>query len=75
MVTPTLKSNTGDQTVCKEKNLSWLFGADRKVRPSGSLFRMTQQSLRFFYPNLTPMKDSYIVVCVFLFIFYPPHGE
>ena len=35
MVTPTLKSNTEDQNVCKKKNLSWFFGADRKVRPIG----------------------------------------
>ena len=27
------------------KNLSWLFGADRKIRPSGSLFGITRQSL------------------------------
>ena len=31
MVGPTFKSNAGDQNVCKKKNLSWLFGADRKV--------------------------------------------
>ena len=41
-----LKSNTGGQTVWKKKNLSWLFGADRKIRPSGSLFLgITQHSL------------------------------
>ena len=33
MATPTLKSNSGDQKVCKKKNLPWLFGADRKVCP------------------------------------------
>ena len=45
MVTSSLKSNTGDQKVCEEKNLSWLFGVDRKVHPSESLFGITQQSL------------------------------
>ena len=35
MATPTLKSNAGDRKVCKKKNLSWLFGADRKICPSG----------------------------------------
>ena len=30
MATPTSKSNAGDQTVCKKKNISWLLGADRK---------------------------------------------
>ena len=38
MATPTLKSNAGAQNVHKKKNLSWLFGVDRKIRPSGSLF-------------------------------------
>ena len=33
MATPTLISDTGDQKVCKKKNLSWLFGADRKICP------------------------------------------
>ena len=42
---PMLKSNAGDQKVCKKKNLSWLFGADRKTCPSGSLFGITRQSL------------------------------
>ena len=37
IATPMLKSNAGEQKVCKEKNFSWLFGADRKIRPSGSL--------------------------------------
>ena len=31
MGTPTLKSNAGDQKVCKKKNPSWLFDADRKI--------------------------------------------
>ena len=30
LATPTLKSNAGDRNVCKKKNLSWLFGADKK---------------------------------------------
>ena len=46
-------------------NLSWLCGADRKIRPSGSLFGITRHSLVItnndsFYPHLTLMKDSYI---------------
>ena len=45
MATPTLKSHTGDGNVCKKKNLSWLFGAYRKIHPSGSLFDITGQSL------------------------------
>ena len=54
MVTPTLKSNAGDQKVCKKKNLSWLFGVDRKICPLAS------PSDGFFYLYLTPMKDLYI---------------
>ena len=50
MATPTLKSNAGDQRVCKKKNLSWFFGVDKKIRPSGSLFGIT--------PHLSSMKDS-----------------
>ena len=38
----TLKSNAGDQKVCKKKNLSWLFAADRKIRLSKSLFGITR---------------------------------
>ena len=45
MVTPTLRSNVGDQKVCKKKNLSWLFGTDRKICPSGSLFGINRRSL------------------------------
>ena len=41
---PTLKSKAGDQMVCKKLNISWLFGADRKICPSGSLFGITRQS-------------------------------
>ena len=50
MMTPTLKSNTADQKVCKKKNLSWLFGADRKICPSGSPFGITLQ--RLVMPNV-----------------------
>ena len=39
----------------QEKNLSWLFGADRKIRPSGSLFGITQKSL--VMPNIDPRTD------------------
>ena len=56
MAAPTLKSNAEDQKVCKKKNLSWLFGADRKIRPSGS---MTLG--RIFYPHLTSIEDSSIL--------------
>ena len=55
MATPTLKSNAGDQKVCKKKNLSCFFGADRKIRPSRSLFGITQRSL--VMPNIDPRAD------------------
>ena len=54
------------------KRILCLFGSDRKIRPSGSLFGITWQSLvkpnsdprdGFFYPHLTPMKDSYNLMC------------
>ena len=46
MVTPSLKSNVGDQKVCKKNNLSWLFGADRKICPSDhSLASLSTTSL------------------------------
>ena len=45
MTAPTFKSNDGDHKVCKKKNPSWFFGADRKIRPSGSLLGITRQSL------------------------------
>ena len=48
--TPTLNSNAGDQKVYKKKNLSWLFGADRKTRPLGSLFCRVM-------PNSGPRTD------------------
>ena len=52
MVNPTLKSNAGDQKVYKKKNLSWVFGVDRKIGRSGSLFGITRQSL------VMPNSDS-----------------
>ena len=52
MGSPTLKSNAGDQKVCKKKNLSWLFGAVIKICPPGSLFAITRQSLMM--PNNDP---------------------
>ena len=39
----------------QEKNLSWLFGPDRKICPSGSLFGITWQSLMM--PNSDPRTD------------------
>ena len=55
MVMPTLKANAGGQKVCKKKNLSCLFGAERKIRPSGSPFGITRQSL--VMPNSDPRMD------------------
>ena len=55
MVTPTLKSNAGDQKVCKKKYLALLFGEDRKICPSGSLFGITRQ--RLVMPNSDPQTD------------------
>ena len=55
MGTPTLKSNAKDQKVCKKMNVSWLFGADIKIRHSGSLFAITRQSL--VMPNSDPRTD------------------
>ena len=51
----------------QEKNPSRLPGTDRKIRPSGSLFGITRQSLvmptvtpdGFLHPHQTLMKDSY----------------
>ena len=62
MATPTLKSNAVDRKVCNKKNLSWLFGADRK------------SSDGFFYPHLTLMKDScnllhFVLIRVFICVF------
>ena len=55
METPTLKSSAGDRKVCKKKNLSWLFGVDRKIRPLGSMFGIPRQSL--VMPNSDPRTD------------------
>ena len=55
MATATLKSNSGDQNVCKKKNISWLFGADRKTRSLESLFGITRQSLMM--PNSDPRTN------------------
>ena len=51
----------------QEKNPSRLLGTDRKIRPSGSLFGITWQSLAmptvtpdgFLHPHPTLMNDSY----------------
>ena len=59
----------------RKKNPSWLFGTDRKIHPSGSLFGITRPNSDpegqiflsapnnydgyFFNPHLTFMKDSY----------------
>ena len=45
MALPTLKPNAGDQKGYKKKNISWLFGADRKILPLGSMFGNIWQSL------------------------------
>ena len=62
-----------NQKVCKKKYFSWVFGANRKICHSGSLFgiiRHHSASLvmpisdprdRFFYPHHTPMKDTYYI--------------
>ena len=55
---PALKSNAGNKKVCKKKYLSWLFGADRKNCPSGSLFGITRQSL------VLPNNDPQMSVCL-----------
>ena len=44
MATPTLIPNAGDQKVCKKKNLSLVFGADRKIRSSGSLLGILRKA-------------------------------
>ena len=69
MMPPMLNSNAGNQKVCMKKNLSWLFGVDRKIWTSGSLWHHSAKpcdakqwpSDRFFYLHLTHMKDSYIL--------------
>ena len=55
MATHTLKLNAGDRKVSKKKNLSWLLDADRKIRPSGSLFGITWHSLMM--PNSDPWTE------------------
>ena len=49
----------------KEKNLSWVWGVDRKIRPSRSHSGITKQASdprdEFFYLPLTQMIDSYIL--------------
>ena len=52
----TFKKNFGNWKVCKKKNQTWVFGADRKFHPSGSLFGITQQSL--VMPNSDPGSRS-----------------
>ena len=55
MATPTLKSNAGDRKVRKKKNLSWLFGVYREIRPSGLLFGIARRSL--VMANSDPRSD------------------
>ena len=55
MVPPPLKSNAGDQKVCKKKNLSWLFGVNTKLCPFESLFGNSWQSR--VIPNSEPWTD------------------
>ena len=38
------KSNVVNQTVCKKIYLSWVYGVDRKICHSGSLFGITRQA-------------------------------
>ena len=45
MGSPTLKSNAGGQKLSKKSKISWLFGADINIRPSGSRFAIPRQSL------------------------------
>ena len=48
-----------NQKVCKKKYLSWVYGVDRKICHSGSLFAHSDPRDRFFYPHHTHMKDTY----------------
>ena len=51
-----------NREICKKKYLSWVYGVDRKICHSGSLFGIMPISdprERFFYPHHTPMKDTY----------------
>ena len=38
------KSNVVNQNVCKKKYLSWVYGVNRKICHSGSLFAITRQA-------------------------------
>ena len=77
MTAPTFKSNDGDHKVCKEKNLSWFFGADRKIRPSGSLLGITRQSLvmtnsdpRRMFPSAPHTHERFLYSCIDLTCFF-----
>ena len=65
---PYFKHKTRYSMVSKKSNPLIMWGCDRKIRPSGSLFVITQQDswcktvivrTDFFYPTLTLMMDSY----------------
>ena len=45
--------------VCKKKNPSWMFGADRKFCPSESLFGITR--LRLVMPNNDPFGADFSI--------------
>ena len=53
MATPVLKSKAGGQKVCKKKNLSWLFGTDKKSVPRD--YCLASQG--FVVPNSDPRTD------------------
>ena len=63
-----------NREVCKKKYLSWVYGVDRKNNLSlGITVRHHSASLvmpnsdpreRFFYPQHTPMKDTYTIIHV-----------
>ena len=52
-----------NQKVCKKKYLSWVYGLDRKICHSGSLFGISDPRDRFFYLHHAPMKDTYNLTC------------
>ena len=67
MAIPTLKSNAADQRVCKKMNISWVFGADRKIRPSKSLLSIIRHSLVMPISDprtdfSTSMEDNYNIM-------------
>ena len=76
MTTPTLKSNAGDQKVCKKQNISHvcLVRIENSV-PLDHCFGITRQSLVIpnsdrrtdFSIRIIPMKDSYILLeeCIY----------